>query len=275
MVALQKAAGNSDFVYQRKFPLMHPVNDPIFYALAVPAVLLVGLSKGGFGGSIALLGVPLMSLAISPVQAAGIMLPILVVMDIVGLFAYRGTYDRASLIILVPAAVCGISIGYFTAALVTEAHVRLIVGMVALLFSLDYYFSSAKSKVAKSHSPWKGRFWGTIAGFTSFVSHTGGPPFQMYMLPLRLTPVLFAGTAVVFFATVNAIKLIPYFLLGQFDATNLATSAMLLPLAPLATLAGVKLVRIVKPETFYRITYAMVLIISFKLIYDGLAAFAG
>lgn len=254
---------------------MHPISDPLFYAFAVPAVLLVGLSKGGFGGSIALLGVPLMSLTISPVQAAGIMLPILVVMDIVGLLAYRGTYDRSSLIILLPAAACGIALGYFTAALVTEAHVRLIVGVVALVFSLDYYFNARKSTEAKSHSPWKGRFWGAIAGFTSFVSHTGGPPFQMYMLPLRLNPVLFAGTAVIFFATVNAIKLVPYFLLGQFDATNLATSAMLLPLAPLATLAGVRLVRIVKPETFYRITYAMVLLISLKLIFDGLSAFAG
>ncbi|NRG17346.1 sulfite exporter TauE/SafE family protein [Rhizobiales bacterium] len=252
---------------------MTPIADPIFYALAVPAVFLVGLSKGGFGGSIALLGVPMMSLAISPVQAAGIMLPILVTMDIVGLVAYRGKFDKASLKILLPGAVIGIAIGYFTAAFVTEAHVRLIVGLVALLFSLNYYLGRANRGEARPHKPWRGRFWGVVAGFTSFVSHTGGPPFQMYMLPLRLNPVLFAGTAIIFFSTVNAIKLVPYFLLGQFDATNLATSAVLLPIAPVATLFGVWLVHYVKAETFYRVTYAMVLAISFKLIWDGLGAF--
>lgn len=253
---------------------MTPITDPLFYALAVPAVVIVGLSKGGFGGAIALLGVPLMSLAIPPVQAAGILLPILVVMDMVGLAAYRGTFDKKSLAILLPAAFAGIAIGYFTAAYVTDGHVRLIVGLVALAFALNYYFGTARRGEARPHRPWLGRLWGMVAGFTSFVSHTGGPPFQMYMLPLRLAPTLFAGTAVIFFSAVNAVKLVPYFLLGQFDTTNLATSAVLLPLAPLATLAGVWLVRVVNPQTFYRITYAMVLAISFKLIWDGLKAFA-
>ena len=250
---------------------MHPVTDPLFYAFAIPAVILVGLAKGGFGGPLALLGVPMMSLVIPPVQAAGIMLPILVVMDMSGLIAYRGKYDGESLRILLPPAILGIGVGYFTAAHVSDAHVRLLVGLVAVLFTLDYLRGGARRGEPKPQRPWTGRFWGAISGFTSFVSHAGGPPYQIYMLPLRLDPIRFAGTTVLFFTSMNAVKLVPYAALGQFDATNLATSAMLLPLAPLATLAGVWLVRRVQPALFYRITYLAVGVIGLKLLWDGLS----
>jgi len=249
---------------------MTPITDPLFYVAAVPAVLIVGLSKGGLGGGISLIGVPLMSLVIPPVQAAGIMLPILVAMDMVGLFAYRGVYDRRSLVIMLPAAMVGIAVGFAAAAWVTDAHVRLIVGLTALAFVANHYLGGTDRIEPHPHQPMKGWFWGTVSGFTSFVSHTGGPPYHMYMLPLRLTPVLLAGTSVIFFTTVNAVKLVPYFLLGQFDGTNLATSATLLPLAPLATLAGVYIVHRINAGVFYRITYATVALVSIKLIWDGL-----
>lgn len=251
---------------------MHPIADPLFYVAAIPAVLLAGLSKGGFGGSMAMLAVPLIALVISPIQAAGIMLPILVVMDVVGLLAYRGHADRRSLWILVPPALLGIGLGWATAALVNEAFVRLLVGAMALIFVGDHLLRRGRARGASGHNRAKGAFWGTVAGFTSFVSHTGGPPFQLYMVPLRLEPTLFAGTAVIFFAVVNAVKLVPYFLLGQFDPTNLATSAVLLPLAPLATLVGVWLVKVVQPDFFYRFIYIMMVIVGVKLIYDGALA---
>ncbi len=246
------------------------IEDPLFYAAAIPAVLLIGLSKGGFGGAIALLAVPLLSLRIPPIQAAGIMLPILICMDMVGLWAWRGTYNKKTLIIMIPAAIVGIVLGWLTAAYVTDAHIRLIVGCVALAFSASYFLGGAKSKESRPHSWPKGLFWGAVAGFTSFVSHAGGPPYQMYTLPLRMDSKLFAGTAIIFFSVVNLVKVVPYFYLGQFNAENLATSAILLPLAPLATLAGVKLVKITPQDTFYAITYSAVLIVSFKLIWDGL-----
>lgn len=251
------------------------ISDPLFYAAAIPAVVLIGLSKGGFGGAIAMLGVPLMTLVIPPVQAAAIMLPILIAMDIVGLIAWRGIYDRRALAILVPAGIAGIAIGWATATFVTDAHVRLIVGLVAFAFALDYYRGGTKSRTAAGHNPVKGSLWGTVAGFTSFVSHAGGPPFQMYMLPLRLAPPLLAGTAIIFFAVTNVLKLPPYFLLGQFSAENLATSAVLLPLALVATTAGVFLVRWVRPEAFYRISYAALFLVSLKLIWDGTRGVTG
>jgi uncharacterized membrane protein YfcA len=245
------------------------IQDPLFYYAAIPAVILVGLSKGGFGGGMSLLSVPMMALVISPIQAAAIMLPILILMDISGLVAWRGVYDKACLVILIPAAVAGVGLGWLTAAYVTAAHVRLIVGVVALLFCLDYYFGGGKARKPREHNPPKGWFWGAMSGFTSFVSHAGGPPYQMYVLPLRLDPRLLAGTSIIFFSVVNGLKVVPYLLLGQFSTVNLMTSAVLLPLAPLATLAGVRMVRLIKPEPFYRFTYAIVFAVSLKLIWDG------
>jgi uncharacterized membrane protein YfcA len=245
------------------------IQDPLFYLAAVPAIILVGLSKGGFGGGMSLLSVPIMALVISPIQAAAIMLPILILMDVSGLLAWRGIYEKTCLVILIPAAVAGVGLGWLTAAYVTAAHVRLIVGVVALLFCLDYFFGGGKARAPRTHNPLKGWFWGAMSGFTSFVSHAGGPPYQMYVLPLRLDPKLLAGTSIIFFSVVNALKVVPYLLLGQFSTQNLLTSAVLLPLAPLATLAGVRLVRIIKPAPFYRFTYSIVFLVSLKLIWDG------
>lgn len=251
---------------------MYPISDPWFYVAAIPAVFVVGLSKGGFAGGLAMLGVPAMALVISPVQAAGIMLPILVVMDVIALIAYKGRADRTALAILLPAAVLGIAVGWATAAYVNETYVTLLIGVLALLFVADHLWRENAVSGSRQHNRAKGSFWGLVAGFTSFVSHTGGPPFQLYMVPLRLAPTLFAGTAVIFFAVVNVVKLVPYFLLGQFDSTNLTTSLVLLPIAPLATLAGVKLVKIIDPVIFYRLIYVLMAVIGVKLVYDSVLA---
>lgn len=247
--------------------------DPWFYAAAIPAVILVGLSKGGFGGAVGFVGVPLMALAMPPVQAAAILLPILCLMDIVSVWTWWGVYDRKMLVDMMPGAVIGIGLGWLTAALVTEEMVRLIVGAVALIFVLRWLYlqfhhgsdhAAAPNRIAAA-------FWGTVAGFTSFVAHVGGPPFQVYALPIRLDPKVLSGTSAIFFAATNALKLIPYFALGQFDTANLTASAVLMPLAPLATIAGAWLVRRMRPEIFYPFTYATVAVVAVKLLWDGIA----
>jgi len=247
------------------------IADPYFYAAAIPAVILVGMSKGGLGGGLAILGVPIMALTISPVAAAAILLPILLAMDVVGLIAYRRIFDTALLKLMIPAATLGVTIGYFTASFINEVTVRLLIGAMAVTFALAYWLRS-KDAVAAQPSASRGWFWGTLTGFTSFVSHSGGPPFQIYAVPLRLEKLLFVGTTVVLFAYVNAIKLVPYFLLGQFNTTNLSTSAVLLPLALLSTLAGVWLVKRIPQETFYALVYIFVFIVGVKLMWDGAAA---
>lgn len=246
------------------------LSDPWFYAAAVPAVVLVGLSKGGLGGAMALIGVPLMALVVSPVQAAAILLPILVVMDVVSLWTWRGERDPVTLKLMLPAAMLGIGLGWLTAAVVTTGAVRLIVGLVAIAFFARWATQGmATVERPTDHNPARAGFWGIVSGFTSFVAHAGGPPYQVYTLPLGQRPALFVGTSVIFFAVVNAVKLIPYFALGQFDATNVTASLVLMPIAPLATLAGAWIVRRMKPEIFYPLMYGMVLIVGAKLVWDG------
>ncbi len=252
-------------------PMYTLLADPWFYAAALPAVILVGLSKGGFGGAMGFVGVPLMALVMSPLQAAAILLPILLLMDAVSLWTWRGIYDRATLAAMLPGSIVGIGIGWATATMVTVDMVRFIVGLIAVLFVARWLYQLARhgARHASKPSTVSGSFWGLVAGFTSFVAHVGGPPFQIYALPLRLSPRVFTGTSVIFFAVNNVIKLVPYFLLGQFDATNLAASAVLMPVAPLATLAGAWLVKRMRPEVFYPFTYCTVAVIAMKLVYDG------
>jgi uncharacterized protein len=248
--------------------------DPWFYAAAVPAVILVGLSKGGLGGAMGFVGVPLMALAMSPVRAAAILLPILVVMDLVSLWSWRGQYDRGILKTMMPGAMAGIGVGWLTAAMVTEEMTRFIVGVVAIVFSGRWVYQQVRDRGAVEKKPRNGvaaSFWGTVAGFTSFVAHVGGPPYQVYTLPLGLDPKVFTGTSVIFFAVTNAVKLVPYFALGQFDATNLEASALLMPVAPLATLAGAFVVRRMRPQVFYPVSYITVGLVSVKLVWDSAA----
>lgn len=255
--------------------------DPFFYFAALTAVILVGLSKGGFGGAMALLGVPLMALAIPPVQAAAILLPILVAMDIVSLWTWWGYWDPKTLKIMLPGGVAGVGIGWLTATTVTEDEIKLLVGVVALAFVLRYVWQviqarrGARTVEARPHRPLAGLGWGTVAGFTSFISHAGGPPYQFYTLPLGQDPKTYTGTSVRFFAIINALKLVPYFMLGQFDTSNLETSATLVPAAIVSPIAGAWLVKRMRPSIFYPFMYVMVFVAAAKLMWDGIAAMLG
>lgn len=254
------------------------IADPWFYVAAVPAVALTGLSKGGFGGAFGFAAVPLMALVISPVQAAGLMLPILIVMDAVAVTAYFRTFDRRVVMRLLPAGFFGTFLGWLTASVVTDDVVRLLVGVIALVFVGRVWLHqrrrdrTGRSTVTKPERPslWSAQFWGTLTGYTSFVAHSGGPPYQSYVVPLRMDPVLYAGTSAIYFAILNAVKTIPYAALGEFDAENLSTAAALAPIAIASTFVGVKLVRRLDERIFYRILIWSILVVAIKLISDGL-----
>jgi len=244
-------------------------SEPATLLAGVVAVVLVGLSKGGLGGAFALLGVPVLALVMPPVQAAALLLPLLLMMDAVGLWTWRGVFHRATLVAMLPAAAVGIAVGGLTAAVTSEALVRLIVGLLALGFVLRS-LRPGPSMAARAPSRWSAWFWGALAGFTSFVAHAGGPPYQVHTLPLRLDPRVYTGTAVVFFAVVNVVKVVPYVVLGQLDGRTLASAALLLPLAALAVLAGAALVRRMRSEVFYPFMLAMVGLVGLRLVYDGI-----
>lgn len=243
-----------------------------FYVFAIPAVLIAGISKGGFGGGIGMVSTPLLAMSVSPLQAAAIMLPILIVMDILGLIAYRRKVDWQIIRTMVPGAVIGILLGWYTATYVSEEAIRFLVGVIAVSFALSQIIAEMRNVHRTGRNRFAANFWGLVAGYTSFVSHAGGPPYQAYSVKLKLEPVLYAGTSVVFFSIVNAVKVVPYFALGQFSTENLSQSAVLLPIAAIGILAGIWLVKRVNRELFYRITYAAMLLIGCKLIWDGASA---
>jgi uncharacterized membrane protein YfcA len=245
------------------------ITDWAFYAVAIPAILIVGISKGGFGAGLGIVGVPLIALAVSPVQAAAIMLPLLCVMDWAGMWAYRGVWDKANLKILLPAGVVGIVIGALSFSLLSDNWIRVLLGALSIGFVLNAWLRSNSGKPDSPRSQVQGSFWGVLSGYTSFVAHAGGPPLAVYLLPQRMEKSLFVGTTVVFFTIINAVKLIPYFWLGLFDARNLSTSLMLAPLAPIGIMLGVWLVKRVNPKVFYALCYTFLFITGCKLLYDG------
>lgn len=247
-----------------------------FFLVAIPAVILVGLSKGGLGGALALMGVPLMALAVPPVQAAAIFLPILIVMDLVALLAWRHHNHRETLLLMLPGALAGIALGWATSTLISPNAMRLVVAAVTIIFVLRYFYESYRMRggheiAPKQQRPAAATLWSSLSGYASFVAHAGGPPFQIYVLPLKLDPKTYTGMSVRFFAIMNAVKLIPYFALGALDSTNLTTSATLLPVAMIATFAGAKVVKYMKPAVFYPLMYGMAFMAALKLLWDGLA----
>ena len=250
------------------------ITDPWFYAAAVPAVLLFGIAKGGFGGGLGVVAVPLMALVVSPLQAAAVLLPILCLMDIVGLWAYRGRWLWPELRILVPASMIGIVAGTLLFGFMSAATVRIIVGVVAIAFTLHYVYSTRhKADSALPHFPPSvGVAAGAAGGFTSFIAHAGGPPISMYLLRRPLDRTDFVATTVLLFAAINYVKLLPYAWLGQLSATNLLTSLVLAPLAPIGVYTGVWLHRRVSDRFFFRLMYVLLFVVGCKLLYDGVTA---
>lgn len=240
-----------------------------FWALAVIASLCVGLSKGGLP-AMGVLGVPILSLAISPVTAAGLLLPIFCVSDVFGLYAYRKHYDRRVIVLICIGATAGVAIGGLTAHVVPEWLVTLLIGLIGAVFALNRLMRPVLGEARHARTA-PGLFWGTLTGFTSFISHAGAPPYQVYAMPLRMPKAVFAGTSTIIFAYVNAIKLIPYWFLGQLSMENLAVSAWLALPAIAAVFIGVWLVKVIPERLFFLMVTWGLLLISLRLIWQALA----
>lgn len=247
------------------------MNEPLlFYALAIPAVILLGLAKGGFSG-VGAVSLPMIALAISPVKAAAILLPILIVQDVVGVWAFRKTWDRGTLALMLPSAAVGIVLGYLLASRVSSDTVLGVLGVISVVFAAQRLWVERRGQiVAPSRAPlWVGAILGAASGFTSQVAHAGGPPFQMWILPRRLPRDVMVGTTAIFFAVVNWIKVPAYVALGQFSRENMAIAGTLLPVAIVSTFAGVWLVRRVAAERFYTFIYILMVAVGLKLMWDA------
>jgi uncharacterized membrane protein YfcA len=248
---------------------MNLITDPLFYVFAVPAVIALGLSKGGFTG-IGMISTPLVALVLPPLQAAAILLPIILLQDVLSCWIYRRDWDPWNLKVMLPGAVIGVGCAWLLAAHVSDAVIRLVVGLIALGFAANaWWFRNVKPDDLPKPRAALGTACGGLAAFTSTLIQIGAPPYYVFVLPQRLPKMLYVGTTCWFFALVNVMKVAPYTWLGQFSTEGLSTSAVLFPLAIASNMVGVWLVRVTPEALFYRITHVLVFVIGVELTRHG------
>jgi uncharacterized membrane protein YfcA len=247
------------------------VNDPHYLMWAALAAGMVGLSKGGLP-TIGMLSVPILSLFMSPINALVMLLPIYIISDMVGLWLYRKNFSAINLKILIPAGLGGVLVGWLTASLVSDAAVKMMVGLMGVGFVLNAWIKRKNEQAASPASWGRGSLWGMVAGFASFISHAGGPPFQVYLLPQKLPKIVFAGTSTLFFTAINLVKLAPYHQLRPYDTEQMMGAVVLIPFALIGTVVGAYLTRKIADEWFFKAVQIGLLAISLKLIADALQA---
>ena len=242
--------------------------DIFFYFTASLGVIIFGISKGGFAGPASILAVPIMSLTMNPSVAAGILLPILLIMDFIAIYFYWKKWDLKIVKIILPSAFLGIIIGGFTFKFINPENIKIIIGSICILFIVFKIFN--KSNFFFKPTKHKGRFWSLITGYTSCIIHAGGQPISFYLLPLKLNKTTYVATATLVFLYVNLFKLIPYYFLDLLVITNLKISLLLSPLAPISIYFGYYLHKKFNEEIFYLLIYILLGVSGLKLIYDGL-----
>lgn len=249
------------------------LDNPIFWAAAIVSVTLIGIAKGGFSG-LGALGMPILALAISPIAAAAILLPILIVQDAVSVWAFRHTWNKWIVGWMFPGALVGIVLGGAFASAVPISMMMAALGLITLMFGLwRLWMERGGRAVAASNSPgWVGSLFGVATGFTSQVAHAGAPLFQMWVAPRRLPHLHYVGTNSVLFAMMNWAKLPAYAALGALTRANLTASVLLMPLAIASTLGGVWVIRRLDPARFYGLIYLLMVLLGAKLLWDGVTA---
>lgn len=246
--------------------------DIFFFAVAVPAVLFAGVSKGGFGSGAAFAAGPLLALILEPAQAIGLMLPLLMVMDATALRPYWRRWDWPSSRRLILGGLPGVVLGALLFSVANADLLRFLIGSVAVGF-VAWQLARSRGLLridARPGLPFAGYFWGAMAGFTSFISHAGGPPAAVYLLTRGLDKTTYQATTVLVFTALNLFKAFFYAGLGMFTADTLLAGAWLVPVAFCGVFLGVWLHRIVPERLFFGVTYVLLLITGGKLILDAL-----
>ncbi len=246
--------------------------DATFFALAVPAVIFAGISKGGFGSGAAFAATPILALVIDPRLALGFMLPLLMLIDLATLGPYWKRWSLPDARLLILGAVPGVGLGVALFRIANADVFRLLIGVVAIAF-VAFQVARAQGWIRVSRRPVGGAVAlaaGTVAGFTSFVSHAGGPPVAMYLLSKQISKTAYQATTVLVFWAVNILKAIPYAILGAFTAETLWANVMLSPAALLGAWLGVKAHRVVPERAFFSVTYVLLTLTGTKLMWDAL-----
>ncbi|MEM8730354.1 MAG: sulfite exporter TauE/SafE family protein [Pseudomonadota bacterium] len=245
---------------------------PTFFAFAVPAVLFAGISKGGFGSGAAFASAALLALILEPGDALGVMLPLLMLIDAATLGPFWKRWNPIDSKLLILGGLPGVALGALLYKLAEPDVFRVLIGAIALGFIV---FQLARQyqllRPSKRDLPdWLGLVAGVIAGFSSFVSHAGGPPAAAYMLAKGRDKTTYQATTVLVFWVINIAKFIPYVFLGLFTATSLTANLILAPVALIGTWIGVKAHYWVSERLFFAITYVALGITGVKLLWEGL-----
>ena len=235
------------------------------------AVLLMGISKAGFGGGLGALATPLMTLVMPATTAVAVLLPLLLAMDALGIWTFRKKFDKRILKIIIPGAVIGMLMGWLFFGLVDPRYVKAVLGIECVLFALLRLRKGAQlaSIPAKKPTIVPGVIFGALSSFASFISHAGSPPILQYILPLKLEKTLLVGTMTVFFTFVNVIKLVPYGVLGLLNTANLGTSLVLLPIVPMGYWLGIKALHGISDFYFQKILTWALFFTGLKLLWDA------
>jgi uncharacterized protein len=245
------------------------LDTPTAITAAIIAVILAGFAKGGFSG-LGALCTPVMALVMPPVTAAAILLPILIVQDVVSIWSFRWQFNRRIIMWMLPGAVIGVAMGWAMAAKLTVPIILTTLGVITLVFGIWRLWVDRDGQAKVSTAPeWIGGLFGVATGFTSQIAHAGGPPFQMWVAPKKLPHTEYAGTNILLFAVINWLKVPAYIQLGQFHRDTLLTSAYLVPVAIVSTLAGVYLVKRINGVLFYRIINILMIILGARLVWVG------
>ena len=240
------------------------------YAVAALAVFLISFMKGVFGGGLALLGIPLLSLVMPPLQAGVLLAPLFIVMDVVALRYWKpSTWSKPDPGWILPAMIVGTALGYFFLSSISERGVALFIGLLTVVFTLHWFLSGA-AITQRPRSAIKALLAGAGCGFTSMVAHAGGPPIALYLLPLGLPRAIYAGTTSIVFTFGNIIKLAPWFLIVTPSTNSWWLMLYLLPVVPIGVWVGWRLHNALSDQRLYRFCYALLLLVGLKLLYDSL-----
>jgi len=242
--------------------------DSAYLPYAALGAVLVGLSKGGLPAT-GTLAVPILSLVMSPIKAATLLLPIFVISDAVGVWLYRKDFSPWNLKVLIPAGMLGVFVGWLTTSMISEQMVTLLIGVIGVAFCLNTWLRKKPEGLPTPASLLPGLFWGSLSGFTSFISHAGAPPYQVYVLPQQLSKTVFAGTATLVFAAINLAKVLPYQNLRPYQMADLMDAVVLIPFAIGGTFLGAVLTKKIPDVLFFRLVQIGLFAISLKLIWSA------
>lgn len=242
-------------------------NLALFFVMVALVAFIIGLSKGGLGGTLGALATPLMALVMPADRVIGLVLPILMLADIFAVALHWGRWNGRLVWLLIPGSILGVTIGTFFITNAPTRSLQIALGVIILLFAI-YRISEKRILKSLKYQPcdWHGLLAGTVTGFSSALAHTGGPPVSIYLLMQEVTPRVFIATSAIFFLILNWIKVPYYFYARLFDFQKLWQIAWLLPLVPIGVWVGRWAAGKVNKEIFEQIIIALLVVTAVMLI---------